>query len=1798
MRSIWTAVHVFLATCLVASIILVWGTAPGHETRAAERIDQGAGGPLPASQIKLERMTPETGDPFARKSTVQPCFLLQFPEEMVEQGKVGIIRPDGPLHLEPEAPLFMRWTSRRSLAFVPAKPLRPASRYEILLSSELETCSGRKLEGRPKLGFTTPGLKWERLQLYQARLESVQLDLGFNLAVSPKDLGRYLSVRASGSQQALPISVLSSKTGKGMRIQWIPEQKQDLPKQLELAIAPGLRPEDGELGTRQTLTKRISLRGPLDLERIVHKDNGAYLNFDRFCELPKPGTWHFEPAIETQVLRGDWGLNFIGDFEPGRSYRIVLHSGFPGRGLSRIKDELRAPFLVPDKAATVGFDGRGTLMSSKAQLEFDIKSCNVDKVLLRIYRAYENNAPFLASHELISHPSYGCIDSRLFAPVQEHWLPLLSKKNESQTTTLSLRKYLKEDPRGVYFLELRKNKDSWYAYDRILLQISDLGVQVRSGSSTAFVRVHGIADGKARIGTRVRIYTRSNQLLAEARTAEDGCAKLQWDPSVSDHRPFLVEASDGRDRCFVDYLQSATSFPNEGLGGRPFVKPGEFEAWCQTDRGIIRPGETVHATLLIRDGRGKTPVGKKLLLRWKDSGGRVAESKELTVPADGMLSASLATENSSPTGPWQLELREKQSKRKIGGTRFSVEAFVPPRIAVQADLGKGLSFGQLAQAKISAEWMNGGAAAGLRYRAFLRFDRRETKIEQHKGYCFDGDPELPGPGAQEMLEGCLDDEGQAVLRFRVPDSAEHGSLIARLRVEVDQPSGRPVIAFAKCVAWRQALIGLRCYKPKAGGLHIDALHCRPDGSLIQSSKQLSLAIERRHWQSSYRRRQGHRPYWHTELKREVVGIHELELKGGRAQLQLKEVQLAPCHWLSVVSKSEGSEVIADLGEPQGNPRILQIRSLAKTPPSPGDTLRLSLDSPMAGTAWLSLEDLEPRAQRSYPVVVGRNEIELRIPREAQSPNLHAIISITGAQYAPGKNDANVAEGIGWSIGAISIPVQQLGHKAQLSLSAPKQVLPGSPLRVQIQAKGCSRACLAVVDEAVLRMTRHPLPDPLAWFASSRRLATNGCNSGLMLRRKLRYPREIATGGGGEDSLADFLSDPGGPSLIQNLAFFAQDLRIDATGKASAVFELPDFEGKLRIVAIAAGAQSIATGHAETLVRAPISLSYAGPRRMAPGDLAHSSLTLRNLAGSPGELHVELRGENGLQLLPAEKFPLTTRIEPEAQLRLELPIRASSDASVQKLSIHARLRTDDGRELEREFSHEFRVAAASYFDRESLGFAFQGEKRLQLGKGWITSGAKDSRPKAELTLGASFSLQLRPVLEELLHYPYGCLEQTTSRCRALLAVETLAPEIWPEEKRPQVRGLVRAGIRRIFSMSTYEGGFAAWPGGNASYVFGTLYAYEFLLEAKEAGYKLPSQAMLQLRNYLLKKLQRTKKLRTKLWTAALLLRDGQPLLQHLRSYADQAKNSSDAAVAAFALATAGLQAEAKGLLSKSLELPATRQLQGYLDSRVRTQALMLRAALRIDPKQDLVATLLQELLSYCRQPKTLTTQELAQITIAIAPLLRNRKDSGLAPKGHVIVGDERIPFDGACTLRFPWPESGEIRIESEGKVYGQLSSSGYRRPHQAQPKDAAKAQAQPLGLRFERVVRNLRTGKVAKRFVRGETYEVTLLGTASRSTPNLLVMDLLPAGFELENPRLGAAENSKGPGERVDRVERRDDRVLLFSTEAVRGSFARRYRMRAVFAGEFSQPGAVAEALYLPGQRWSEGSGAPVRIETH
>ena len=179
--------------------------------------------------------------------------------------------------------------------------------------------------------------------------------------------------------------------------------------------------------------------------------------------------------------------------------------------------------------------------------------------------------------------------------------------------------------------------------------------------------------------------------------------------------------------------------------------------------------------------------------------------------------------------------------------------------------------------------------------------------------------------------------------------------------------------------------------------------------------------------------------------------------------------------------------------------------------------------------------------------------------------------------------------------------------------------------------GRAHVTVAAVDEGILRITHFKAPDPVAWYFGKRALTIDYRDDyGRLLNPNLGAPAALNYGG----------DEVGGSGLtatpIKTVALWSGVVETGADGKA--VIHLPpgDYNGQLRLMAVAWTDAQVGAGQQSMLVREPVVAELDLPRFLAPGDRADVGLELHNVEGKVGAYVAEVFGQGGL-LAPFRKL---------------------------------------------------------------------------------------------------------------------------------------------------------------------------------------------------------------------------------------------------------------------------------------------------------------------------------------------------------------------------------------------------------------------------------------------------------------------------------------------------------------------------------------------------------------------------------
>ena len=453
-----------------------------------------------------------------------------------------------------------------------------------------------------------------------------------------------------------------------------------------------------------------------------------------------------------------------------------------------------------------------------------------------------------------------------------------------------------------------------------------------------------------------------------------------------------------------------------------------------------------------------------------------------------------------------------------------------------------------------------------------------------------------------------------------------------------------------------------------------------------------------------------------------------------------------------------------------------------------------------------------------------------------------------------------------------------------------------------------------------------------------------------------------------------------------------------------------------------------------------------------------------------------------------------------------------------------------------------------------------------------------------------AVQFRGKLGYLLHYPYGCVEQTTSSVFPLLYFGDLAKELDPDAfTNNESAAMVREGVRRLGTMQTVSGGFAMWPYGAAPWPYGSTYATHFLVEARRAGHQVEpgiyDRALAYVAGDAKAKMQSgSGDLERVVYDLYVLGRAGKAdvgMMDYIREHKLGQLDAASKALLAAAYASAGNPRMIDALLANVSDTDAVaRQSGDNLASPLRNRALLLLALLDTAPNDPRIPRLVDR-LSRDASDRWWSTHESSLALAALGSFFRRQRGTALY-SGTVYAGNKMLGTFTANTVVFRnIKSSAPLRVTfnagyKPGGAYYSLVTRGVRNVAAFHPaSDGIKVTRELL----------TRDGKpLDPAGVRqGDLLVcVTKVESLNGRLDNVVVQNLIPAGLEVENPRLSTTESFTwitGQVSACTNTDIRDDQVLYFVELPQSGQLTYYTLLRAVTPGVYMHPPVYAEAMY-------------------
>lgn len=1523
---------------------------------------------------------------------------------------------------------------------------------------------------------------------------------------------------------------------------------------------------------------------------------------------------------------------YLMNTEPRTTYQVQVKRGLVAVNGQRLVKEVSERFKTRRLDPSVSFAQRGTVLPLYGQSGLPITVLDVPNVQVDFYRVRPDKIVNILPRLRSMKNSMYRWDTRQFTQdlaelVYSGNFSTGAEEHTRKTVNLPIRDVKALEQPGLYLLFLHNPTN--YESESIefsYLMMTDIGLHLRKYNNKYLVSATHLKTAKPFSGVQLTVFDENNQAVTSVKTDAKGMATLSIEDDVAQR---YVVAQEGNSFTLLDLTAPALDLSDFEINQR-LLRQSELYVFGMRD--LYRPGETVSINALLRDadGRALNAGAYPLLAKLENPQGQVKDTLSWLPEKDagtGYYRYDYTLPTDSDTGNWTLNIEQAGQRHSY---TFKVEEFLPERMKLTFNPNNTVPEAYISTQKIElevlAEYLYGAPASGNEYSGDVRAYRKRHPFKEFKAYEF-GDIKEDLNDFSEIKKSTLNKKGKTVLALKSNGLTDIQSpLGVTVNLSVFESGGRPVtrrynltvVPDANLIGVRPGYDASKDKGPEENSLvDFELIGVNPAGKRVaMKAVEVVLIREDRRYFWEYNDSEGwHYEYSDSEFPEQsmTVSISDAEptkisvpVEWGRYRL---EVRNEASDLITSTRFFAGEDWYADWRRSQNSSQAARPDKVTlawdKKHYQAGDVAKLNIVPPRSGEALVMVESDDLLFSEQLFVPESGKEIEIKIGSGKAWERHDIFASVVLIQAADKKNKITSKR----SVGLIHLPLNRDNRKLNVQLNVPDQLAPSRTAKVGIKVDNAANknvhVLFAAVDVGVLNITDFETPNPYQYFFEPKRYSVDMLDMYQKLieinehdMAKLRFGGDEELSQGGDKAQSE----------VRIISIIKKAVKLNENGEGEIALDVPDFNGSLRLMAVAYSDDDFGATDKTTVVAAPLVSQLSIPRFLASGDRSSFALDLHNLTTGDAVLTVNLSAQAPVVVNKPQR-KITLKPNEKTTLMFDVSAEGAPKRSQIKLSVKGN-------------KPEFNVDKDWHIQMRSPYPALIEQEHT-----WLAPGETFSMPKdvfntyvkgsatVRLSANSTPDFNMQTHLEALLKYPYGCLEQATS---------STYPWVFSTDARLERMGLqnttgknradsLKEGFERIYSRQLSNGGYALWDNKGREEYWLTAYVGDFLSDAREQGIEISSEHF----NKTMKRLERyySKKAGTTLpwlhddahylfavraYAAYVLSRHNKGSLSQLRALAKDADDSKSVLPLvnlAIALHQQGDPNLAQEMMFKAENhlLNNERENHYYGDYGSPLRDTTLAAALLYKHKMnvDLARTTILDIANLTRGRRYLSTQErnaLYKLSVLLDALpseqwqidvaLKNAKDI-IKRKGQYAVRIQSYDLVSGLAVT----NSGDVDVMVNTQTQGYT-----KHPPEPEHSDNLSVTREYYTASGKHAGERMALNKLNV----GDLVLVRITAYSKNKTPDALVVDLLPSGLELENQNLSNSVDMKTikvAGKTVQdwmqdtdlvHQEYRDDRYV--AAIRVHGQADVFYLARAVTPGQYAVPPTLVEDMYRPEDR--------------
>ncbi|MGA2141154.1 MAG: MG2 domain-containing protein, partial [Brevinematales bacterium] len=1126
------------------------------------------------------------------------------------------------------------------------------------------------------------------------------------------------------------------------------------------------------------------------------------------------------------------------DFKPGTEYEITAMKGMTSDGGLFLPEDFRYSLVIQDLKPDVGFSSGGNVLPSEGSMNIELSTVNLDSFRVKVDKIYRNNLVYF-----LKNPG----DNEYVKPILYKTYDVEGGNlNENVLHYINLYKFHNMAFKGLYRITLSDPKagdEDTTDYNpgsksKVVL-CTDLGIFAKHSGKDLIVNIYSIMGLEPVADADVTLVSSDNQAISSVKTGADGQAVFEnWMQGGEEKfRPSIIIAEKNGDFSYLEFDNSLKDQSRFSVGGRTPPAGNELQAFITPERGLYRPGDKAYISAIVRNGDLSLPAGLEVSLEVKDPQDRRLGLYNKKVPVNGILSFEVPFPAYARTGNYQASLKIGEDII-IGSTELKVEEFIPDKIEVNIKAGDShTNYFEPLSFSVKGLQLFGPPAAGNRVKTQVRFVPREFSAPQFKDYSF-SDPERKYDGETfDLGEDKLDARGEKEYELKIPESVMPSSaLYAQIYSEVYDEGGRPVNTMKTVSVDRYPvyfgikIAGRDSYNiNEPVSISLAAVDAMGAGRNVSN---ISIVIKHIVYYSIFRQYGGKTDYgsqpYEELFAHETIGINKIR--------DYKFIPKTPGNYVVYLGNDDTMRSSAQVyvegpgieTSDMTQPENLTI-TMNKDRYNIGDNAAATVRSSIPGKLFFSIEREKVLYSCVTDLTDNKATVHFTIPA-GYVPNAYVVA------YVIRKPDPGLIKLPMSALGIKTLNIEPGNKKMAVNIISSDTARSGNGVDVKVRVGDSTGNCgvvIAAVDEGILQITEFKTPDPFAYFYDKKALGTSLYSIFDSVLPDIKAVREAI---GGDEANYDMKLrhiNPVAAKRVRSVSLYSGILKPGQDGIVNYHFNLPQFNGRLRLMALSADGDRFGSASKYVTVSDPIVLSYSLPRIMAPGDSIELPVQVYNQTGKKALIRVSLNVEGPVTVM-GRSFQ-DVFLEQSGQRVIYFKARAIDDAGKALFRFEAisdDIITSNTAEL------AVRPARAIETITRYGEIGPGGEVKVDVPAGYYKFGQR-----VRFTASPIEITKFLGAMEYLIGYPYGCSEQTVSSAFPLIYYKDLA-DLTGCFKGESINAgyFVQEAVKKLQGMLLPAGEFSIWPGGTVYSHYNSLYVCNFLIEASRHGYDVDQKVL--------------------------------------------------------------------------------------------------------------------------------------------------------------------------------------------------------------------------------------------------------------------------------------------------------------------------------------------------------------------